>query len=214
MCGRVSQGGTKGEVRRRLKGPIPEGFEPRFNLAPTNPLLTITPDWTLAARRWGLVPSWSKDLAIGAKTFNARGETVAEKPSFRTSFKRRRCLIPVDGFYEWQTEGKTKTPFFISSAQEGEMLVFARLWDSWEGDGSELQTCTIITTEANAFMEDLHHRMPVILAPEAWDTWLAAETAPGDLQALLKPCSAGVLQAWQVASLRGEGPQLCEPFRV
>lgn len=211
MCGRVTQDGIRGIPSIRVKTVIPGGFEPRYNLAPTDPLLTITPEWTFAVRRWGLVPSWAKDLSISSKTFNARAETVAEKPSFRTPFKRKRCLIPVSGFYEWHTAGKTKTPFYISNADPNEMLVFAGLWDSWESEDGDLQSCTIITTEANAFMKELHDRMPVILGPDHWDAWLKANATQDELQALLKPCPPAWLRAWQVKPLRGEGPQLIEP---
>ena len=211
MCGRVTQDGSRGIKSFPVKLEVPDGFEPRYNLAPTDPLLTITPEWTYAVRRWGLVPSWAKGLSIGSKTFNARAETVAEKPSFRTPFKRKRCLIPVSGFYEWHTQGKTKTPFYISHVDPKQALVFAGLWDSWESEDGELQSCTVITTAANAFMEELHDRMPVILGPGQWEGWLAADAKPADLQAMLKPCPTEWLQAWQVRPLRGEGPQLCAP---
>lgn len=211
MCGRVTQDGSRGIKSFPVKLEVPDGFEPRYNLAPTDPLLTITPEWTYAVRRWGLVPSWAKDLSIGSKTFNALAETVAEKPSFRTPFKRKRCLIPVAGFYEWHTAGKAKTPFYISHTDPEQALVFAGLWDSWECEDGELQSCTIITTEANAFMEELHHRMPVILSRDQWDGWLSSETPTADLQGMLRPCPTEWLQAWQVRPLRGKGPGLIEP---
>jgi putative SOS response-associated peptidase YedK len=161
-------------------------------------------------RRWGLIPSWAKDPAIGAKTFNARAETVAEKPSFRAAFKSRRCLIPVTGFYEWQTVGKAKTPFFITSPDPDEMLVFAGLFETWRM-GEEIPSCTIITTEANAFMRGLHTRMPVILPPEAWEVWLSSSASLEGLLGLLRPAPEDVLQAWQVRPLRGDGQELIEP---
>ena len=155
----------------RVRAGGPPGLVPHFNISPTGQLVTVQAEaggWEARMRRWGLIPSWAKDPAIGAKTFNARAETVAEKPSFRAAFKSRRCLIPVNGFYEWLAAGKTKTPFYISNPDPKEMLVFAGLWESWRGPSEEVQTCTIITTEANAFMQELHTRIPVILAPEAY----------------------------------------------
>lgn len=200
-------------IAERIRAGGPPGLIPHFNIAPTGMLVTVqvgATTWETRMRRWGLIPSWAKDPGIGAKTFNARAETVAEKPSFRGAFKSRRCLIPVDGFYEWLTSGKTKTPFYISHVDPKEMLVFAGLFETWRGSQEEIQSCTIITTEANAFMRELHHRMPVVLSPRAWDQWLSNITSPVDLLALLQPAQEDLLQGWQVRPLRGDGPQLIE----
>jgi putative SOS response-associated peptidase YedK len=122
--------------------------------------------------RWGLVPHWAKDPTIGNRLANARGESVAEKPAFREAFRKRRCLVPADGFYEWKTEGRTKQPYYFSRVS-GEPLALAGLWESWRApDGSILRTVGLITTAANALMEPIHERMPVILEPEDWAGWL------------------------------------------
>jgi len=206
MCGRVVVKALRGMIAERVRGGGPPGLIPHFNVAPTGMLPTIQARWAAVERKWGLIPSWAKDAVIAAKTFNARAETVATLPSFRSAFKSRRCLIPVDGFYEWAAVGSSKVPFFISNANSAEMLVFAGLWERW----GDLETCTIITTEANGFMQELHTRMPAILAPGAWDAWLAPGSAPGDLRALLWPAPEDLLQAWQVRPLRGDGPELIE----
>ncbi len=145
----------------------------------------------LVSAHWGLIPFWAKDRKIGAKLINARAETVAEKPAFRAAFKSRRCLVPADGFYEWRREGKVKQPFLIESA-DSEPMAFAGLWETWKDeDGKPLVSCTIITTEANAIMREIHNRMPVILDNGAFDNWLADR---GDHAALLRPCAEQHLQ--------------------
>jgi len=211
MCGRVAVTTLKGEIEELVNF---TGFEPHFNIAPTGHLVTIqakAKGCEARMRRWGLIPSWAKDAAIGAKTFNARAESIAEKPSFRTAFKKHRCLIPVDGFFEWAAVGKGKVPFFISNADPAEMLVFAGLYETWLGPDGVVESCTIITTEANPFMAELHTRMPVILPSNEWDAWLAPETSSLDLQSILKPCPDEWLQAWQVNPLKGDGHELIEP---
>ena len=146
--------------------------------------------------RWGLIPHWAKDPSIGVKLNNARGESVAEKPSFKQAFMRRRCLIPADGFYEWKTEGKTKQPYYFS-LKSGEPMAMAGLWESWKApDGSLLRTACIITTRANALMEPIHERMPVIINPDDWKDWLAAPSE--DVEGLLSPCSDAEMQACAV----------------
>lgn len=149
----------------------------RYNIAPTQTVLAIRAVGEDQLRealpmRWGLIPSWSKSLT-GPPLFNARSETVAEKPSFRTAFRRRRCLIPADGFYEWQVLSvKQKQPHYIT-LRSGQLFAFAGLWESWQSpDGSRVESCTILTTEANAFMQPLHDRMPVILSPDEFAPWL------------------------------------------
>lgn len=215
MCGRVVVKELRGSLVARLQGGPPAGLVPSFNIPPTGLLVTVAAaagGWTAALRRWGLVPAWARDPALGAKLFNARAETVAEKPSFRAAFRSRRCLVPVDGFYEWRPEGKAKAPWFISGADPAEMLVFAGLFETWGPPGAELATCTILTTEANAFMRRLHGRMPAVLAPGDWAAWLAPGTAVPDLQALLRPAPEEALQAWPVRPLRGDGPGLVAPL--
>lgn len=190
--------------------------EPRYNIAPTQYIAGIRDDEQgnreLKMLRWGLVPFWAKDPSIGNRMINARAETVAEKPSFRTAYKKRRCLILADGFYEWHTEAGTKTPYFISTA-DGEPFAFAGLWEDWKDkeSGESLQTATIITTAANSFMDALHHRMPVILQSATAAVWLAGE------EDLLQDVAAITprLRAWPVArtvnNARNEGEELLEP---
>jgi putative SOS response-associated peptidase YedK len=176
--------------------------------------------------QWGLIPSWAKDPSIGSRMINARGETAAEKPSFRSAFKRRRCLVPASGFYEWkklnEVKGKggraAKQPFYIYRADE-QPLVMAGLWESWNDPeiGKPLVTYSILTTDANAQLRELHDRMPVILEPEHFDAWLDPEQEDAaSLQSLLKPAAAGVLAmhpvSTRVNSPKNDEASLLEPI--
>ncbi|MDA1232890.1 MAG: SOS response-associated peptidase [Planctomycetota bacterium] len=193
---------------------------PRFNIAPTQSVFTIrasasVPELREAVMlRWGLIPFWAKDMAIGNTMINARAETVTEKPSFRPAFAKRRCLIPADGFFEWQklTSG-IKQPWWIRMADE-EPFAMAGLWESWspkkkaagsdddEISGSKLvQSCTILTINANTDMQSLHDRMPVILPIEAWAAWLNAASGKAELQGLLKPFANGRLIRSEVSTI-------------
>lgn len=203
MCGRYSL--SKLEQVLRLFPSIldvPKNVPPRFNIAPTQPILAIAnnePD-RLQFFHWGLIPSWAKDQSIGNKMINARAETLAEKPAFRTALKRRRCLIPADGFYEWRKDphSKAKTPMHIR-LREGEPFAFAGLWETWESpDGSVVPSCTIITTAPNELMSSIHDRMPVILSPADHEAWLhAADSA--DALRLLRPFPARAMEAFAVS---------------
>ena len=186
---------------------------PRYNIAPTQYVAAIRnaegDARELVTLRWGLVPFWAKDPAIGNRMINARAETVAEKPSYRNAYKHRRCLVLADGFYEWRKEGGGKTPYFISLAS-GEPFALAGLWENWKDKetGEALQTTTLITTDANDFMAPLHHRMPVILEAPTADEWLAgADDLLDDVAAITPP-----LQAWpvdrRVNNARNEGEEL------
>lgn len=188
--------------------------EPRFNIAPTQYVAAVR-DGSDAKRelvmlRWGLVPFWAKEPSIGNRMINARAETVAEKPAYRAAYRHRRCLVLADGFYEWHRGGDTKVPWFISLASD-EPCALAALWEQWHDkeSGDDLQTTTLLTTEANDFMAPLHHRMPVILTPESADTWLAG----GD--GLFASWTAPKLRAWpvdrRVNNARNEGEDLLEP---
>ena len=188
----------------------PERLADRFNIAPTQPVGIVRlerggaeREWALV--HWGLIPSWAKDPGIGSRMINARGETVAEKPSFRAAMKRRRCLVPADGFYEWKRIGKRKQPYYIRLRSHAP-FAFAGLWEIWAGpDGSELESCTLITTTPNELMADLHDRMPVILAPEDYAQWLgtgqdADRREIGQLQHLIRPYDAADMQAYPVST--------------
>ena len=175
MCGRYTVTSPP-EALRTLFGYEEEpNFPPRYNVAPAQPIAIVRlveDQRHFALVRWGLLPSWVKDPKTFALLINARGETVLEKPAFRAAMKRRRCLIPADGFYEWQEEGGRKRPFFIH-AKSGAPLAFAGLWETWIGpNGEELETAAIVTTRANRTLAPIHERMPVIVPPEAFDLWL------------------------------------------
>ena len=183
MCGRFTLTVTPEELADLFDLPAPpEQLAMRYNIARAQPagVGRLSPrtgerEWALTV--WGLIPSWSKDPGIGARMINARAETVGEKPSFRAAFKRRRCIVPASGFYEWKKSNGAKQPYYITSAT-GDLLGFAGLWEQWSGpDGEELESCTILTTDPNEAVSALHNRMPVILAPEDFDEWLGK---PGD----------------------------------
>lgn len=208
MCGRYSQSQMGEAVAEAFHLSSPPSIEPRYNIAPTQPVSAILatagkPEPRHHLLRWGLIPNWSKDPAIGSRLINARAETVAEKPSFRNAFKRRRCLIVADGFYEWKTDpdSKAKQPYYFQ-LQEHDLFAFAGLWEQWTDpqSGGELETCTILTTAANAVLEPVHDRMPVILPQEHYEAWLDPDFYdPSALQALLQPYDAEVMQSYAVS---------------
>ncbi|WP_420644005.1 SOS response-associated peptidase [Candidatus Leptofilum sp.] len=195
---------------------------PRYNIAPTQPVAAIRLNENgtreLTFFRWGLIPSWAKDIKIGSRMINARSETVAEKPSFRTAFKRRRCLIPADGFYEWQKLGSGKQPIFIRpAAGEERPFALAGLWEVWrDSDGSALQTCTILTTTPNELMAPIHNRMPVIVEREDFDLWLNPEPNPDLGLHLLRPYPAEKMSAYPVSTIvnspRNDVPECIQPI--
>jgi putative SOS response-associated peptidase YedK len=197
---------------------MPAALSPRYNIAPTQPVALITNEnpHELTFYKWGLIPSWSKDASAASKMINARSESVAEKPSFRSAFKRRRCIIPTDGYYEWRQQGGEKIPQFIHF-KDREVFGMAGLWEVWNSpDGSEVRTCTIITTDANDFMQSIHTRMPVILHKEDYATWLAPDEVPAPvLQDLLKPYSGDELTAYPVSKMVNrpatDAPELIDP---
>lgn len=182
-------------------------WDPRYNIAPTQVVPTVINDGNNEVRlmRWGLIPHWAKDESIGNRMINARCETLAEKPAFRDSFKKRRCVIFVDGFYEWRKDpgGRTKTPIHIK-LKTGEPFAFAGLWTEWRPkDGNEpVCSCTIITCHSNELIEQFHHRMPVILPREALEAWLDPEPVdPEKLKPLLKPFPSDKMFAYPVATV-------------
>jgi putative SOS response-associated peptidase YedK len=180
-------------------------LSPRYNIAPSQPVTAVRATSTgsgreLALLRWGLIPSWSKDPAIGNRLINARAETASEKPSFRNAFRRHRCLIPASGFYEWRRQERGKQPYFVRMRNE-RLFSFAGLWDRWESpDKGVIETCTILTTVANAVLAPIHDRMPVILPPREYDRWLdPALRDPDALAPLLVPFSPEEMLAFPVS---------------
>lgn len=199
MCGRYTHRYTWREIRKlyRLTLQTAPNIPARYNVAPTQDVPVVrfvagTKDRELAMMRWGLIPPWSKDLKMAAAMINARAETLTQKPSFRTAFRRRRCLIVADGFYEWRKLPSGQQPYFIT-AKDGEPFAFAGLWERWEKspDGRPVESCTIVTTEANEVLRPIHDRMPVLLSPGDFDAWLDVEGWPAEKAAqLLKPLPA------------------------
>jgi putative SOS response-associated peptidase YedK len=185
---------------------IPDDLFPRYNVAPSQPVAVIPNmgDNTVSLYKWGLIPSWAKDPSIGNRMINARAESLAEKPSFRNAYRRRRCLILADGFYEWkQNPGmKAKQPVYIRM-NDNHPFAFAGLWELWKSpDGSEIRSCTIITTQPNEFLKPIHNRMPVILPADAYHHWLATEDQPpAQLADLLVPYQASDLIAYPVSRM-------------
>lgn len=184
---------------------IPSELTPRYNIAPGQPIAVIPNNGTnrLDFFLWGLIPSWAKDPSIGNRMINARAESLAEKPSFRAAFRRRRCLILADGFYEWRAEGtRRKTPMYIRLAS-GKPFAFAGLWESWTApDGSTILSCTIITTRPNPLMAAIHNRMPVILAQDSYSAWIdPREAKPRQLIDLLQPYPEAEMVAYPVSPL-------------
>lgn len=207
MCGRYAFASPADENQLAFPGFIfPADMPKRYNIAPGQPVVALANNGNnhAVAFKWGLIPSWSKDPKIGNKMINARAETLAEKPSFKSPFKRRRCLIPATGFFEWQkqADGKTKTPMYITLAS-GKPFAFAGLWEHWGSpEGDEIESCTIITTEPNALMQNIHNRMPVILPANLFDDWLSQEEKrPDELAPMLKPYPADLMKAHPVSSL-------------
>jgi putative SOS response-associated peptidase YedK len=197
MCGRFtlrSSRGIKVEGARNLDLPL----EPRYNIAPSQKVLVaahLGNGLDLRYLVWGLVPSWSKD---GKGFINARSETIEDKPSFSESFQRRRCLIPADGFYEWQRSGKVAQPYFFQMRDESP-FAFAGIWDEWQGDEKAIASCAIITTTANELVASIHDRMPVILPSESQDKWLDDESELGTLRNLLAPFPASEMTTHAVS---------------
>jgi len=229
MCGRYTNRFTWKELHERLDliG-TPLNLRPRYNVAPSQDVAVVRASnagRTLAMLRWGLIPGWARDPTIGHKLINARSETAAEKPSFRSAFRHRRCLIPADGFYEWQRRGGTRRPWLFG-LRDGAPMIFAGLWERWtvpEGaaltgslaersPGDAVETCTILTTAANETVAPVHGRMPVILESDAWDPWLAGG------RVALGPCPADAMTAHPVSTHvnrpANDDPRCVEPVTL
>ena len=202
MCGRFSLTANEAELNLRFElegGDAP--YVPRYNGAPTQMLAVITGEnpHKLSYHRWGLIPPWAKDISIGNKMINARAETITEKPSFRTPLFSKRCLVPADGFYEWQ-QNDGKQPFRIF-VKDNPIFSMAGLWERWKSpEGNVIESFNIITTEANSFMKTIHNRMPVILRREDEKTWLASKDS-AEILSLLKPYAPEEMDAYPVSKL-------------
>jgi putative SOS response-associated peptidase YedK len=213
MCGRYETHHTEAEILARFDTQQvirdlldPPVFEPRFNVAPTDrmPVVVISGGArALTGMRWGLVPFWAKDPSVGARMINARAESVAEKPAFRDAVARRRCLVPAGGFYEWRRTGAGKQPYHIGVAGGG-LFAFAGLWAKWKApDGVTLRSFTILTTEPNERLKDIHNRMPVMLPPEAEAVWLDPDTPLETATELLRPYPTELTEAYPVTPAVG-----------
>lgn len=227
MCGRVALFTPPTRLARLLDAALAAGVEPEgvpsWNVSPQKTLFAVTEsrgERTLDRYRWGLLPGWAKDPALANRLFNARGETVAEKPSFRAAFAKRPCVIPVDGFYEWDRTSGTREPHYFTRA-DGDPIVFAGLHEVWRDpatpDAAEtVRTCTIITTTPGEDMDGLHDRMPVVLELDDVDAWLDVDEHMRPIrQSLLVPAAAGTLVHHEVGRavgpVRNDGPELIEP---
>lgn len=204
MCGRFTLRSSIKEIAESLEITSVKIKEEkaRYNIAPTQDIMATREGGEgreLVSLHWGLVPSWAKDPTIGARMINARSETVTEKPSFREAFHRRRCLIPSSGFYEWRREGTRKQPFYFRM-KDDRPFAFAGLWEQWEGD-KVIESCTILTTEANELLAPVHDRMPVIVAPEDYELWLDSTISKTErLKPLLRPYPAEMMDSYPVSS--------------
>jgi putative SOS response-associated peptidase YedK len=206
MCGRYRLSKRKQLIEEHWDAVGEEDWEPRYNIAPTQPVPVIRqhpkePTRQLSLMRWGLIPSWAKNASAAARMINARSETASTQPAFRDALQLRRCLIPADGFYEWQKQGTGKQPYCFA-VNGGELFAFAGLWERWKNPSGEwIRTCSILTTTPNAVTAAIHDRMPVILDPDSYDLWLdpgMQDTAT--VSALLKPFAAQAMQRYPVSA--------------
>jgi putative SOS response-associated peptidase YedK len=224
MCGRFTLRAPAGVVAEQFSLLLMPLLEARFNIAPSQPVPVVRmtpghepPQRQLVLLHWGLIPSWADDPAIGNRLINARAETAADKPSFRTALRRRRCLVVADGFYEWQRIDRRRQPFWIGM-RDDKPFGFAGLWESWEGpDHSAIESCTILTTEANDLVRPIHDRMPVIVEEADYSRWLdPAVDRPEPLRPLLRPYPSGPMTAYPVSSQvnnpANDDPRCVEPM--
>jgi putative SOS response-associated peptidase YedK len=228
MCGRFTQERPASELAEIFAAePLVDELGDRYNVAPTDEALVVVQRddrRAITAYRWGLVPHWATELKAGSRMFNARAETLTSSPAFRAAFQRRRCLVPVDSFYEWKREGSVRQPYRVVR-EDGRPLALAGLWAGWRDPSSDpespviVRTFTIVTSGPNDAVADLHDRMPVIVPDEAWERWLDPSPAdPGELQGLLQPSDDIALRIYAVSravnDVRRDGPELIEPLIV
>lgn len=209
MCGRFALFASAETVANHYALAETPTLTERYNIAPTQPVAVVRrtaqgDETEFTYLHWGLVPSWAKDTSMSGRLINARAETADEKPSFRAAFKRRRCLLPASGFYEWKQENGRKQPMFIHpapAAGQDHLFSLAGLWESWHApDGSVLESCTILTISPNELMEPIHNRMPLILEKADYGTWLHPETEVDELRHLLRPYPAEWMNAYAVST--------------
>ena len=219
MCGRFTLRAPAERVKREFRLEEAPSVEARYNIAPTQSVLAVrraSDEREAVTLKWGLIPSWAKDGSMGAKLINARSETVEEKPSFREAFKRRRCIIPADGFYEWQRTGGRKQPYYFR-LKDDRLFGFAGLWENWHApDGSHVRSATIITTEPNELVKPIHNRMPAMLKREDYQRWLEpGEQAEGALMEMLRPYPSEEMELYPISTLvnsaKNEGEELIKP---
>src|ERR1039458_4683360 len=224
MCGRFRLSRRKQIVEEHFSVSGKQEWDPRYNIAPTQPVVVIRqnpkePIRELSLVRWGLIPSWAKDQSVAARMINARSETAATKPAFRDSLKFRRCLIPADAFYEWSRTGKTKQPYCLE-VNEGEGFAFAGLWDGWkDANGNWVKTCSILTTTPNAVTAPVHDRMPVILDSDSYDLWLDPGMNDGATASeLLQPYDARLMRCFPVSTrinhVVNDDPECSRPVKT
>jgi putative SOS response-associated peptidase YedK len=189
MCGRYALAVNTTQLAAEFEVSLSAPIAPRYNIAPSQPLLAVRHDeqgrnavWL----KWGLVPSWSKDLTIAVRLINARSETVAEKPAFRNAFNRRRALVPASGYYEWQARGTGKQPYYIYPTDR-RIFAIAAVWERWERDGTVIETCALLTCAANTPLAQIHARMPVVIERANYADWLAPDTHVKEALKLLRP---------------------------
>ena len=206
MCGRFRLGKGREALKKFFGAYNDIEWEPRYNLAPTQDIVTVRqdrhePKRVLSLMRWGLIPNWSNDASGAARMINARSESAAEQPAFRDALRSRRCLVPADGFYEWKKVGKTRQPYCFSLKDDG-IFAFAGLWDRWKSpEGRVIETCSILTARANELVGDIHDRMPVILSPDTYDLWLdPGFTRSEGILELLRPAFAGAMKKVAVST--------------
>jgi putative SOS response-associated peptidase YedK len=223
LCGRFTLFDTAASLAEAFEVAEVPSLSPRYNIAPSQAVAAVRIPPSGGARevvllRWGLIPSWAKDPSLGDRMINARAETAAGKPAFRSAIRRRRCLVPASGFYEWKRTNGRKQPYYIRRP-DGKPFAFAGLWESWEGPGqAAVESCAILTTSANELLLPIHDRMPVIVSPADYDLWLSLGIRdPGELSRLFRPIPPEEMAAFPVGTAvnnpKTDSPQLIEPLR-
>jgi putative SOS response-associated peptidase YedK len=219
MCGRYSIATAPEALRTLFRYREQPNFPPRYNIAPTQPVpivRVVEGDRHFALVRWGLIPPWAKDPRAFTLVINARGESINDKPAFKNAMKRRRCLFPADGFYEWRQEGRGKRPFHVRR-RDGQPMAFAGLWETWIGpNGEEMETAAIVTTTANADLAPIHERMPVVIPEEAFESWLDCVNVDAAMaSAMIAPAPEGMFEGYEISSAvnraANDSAELIEP---